>query len=458
MSVHAPNVVILAAGKGTRMHSDLPKVLHPLAGRPLLLHVLETAWALEPSCCCVVYGFGGEKVPQAIGDGRVIWVRQGEQKGTGHALMQAQPHLTTAPVTLVLLGDVPLVSARTCHNVIHHASNGHVAILTVELDDPTGYGRILRAFGGEVCGIVEERDATPEQRTIREVNTGIMALPTARLAGWLDRLQPNNAQGEYYLTDVVAMAKADGVRVMAVQTQHASEVLGVNSKADLARVERLYQKRVAESLLRQGVTLADPARLDVRGTLRCGRDVMIDINCLFEGEVELEDGVQVGAHCVIRNTRIGPGTIIQPHSHLDGVQIGQGAVIGPYARLRPGTVLDSQVHIGNFVEIKNSTVGVGSKINHLSYIGDATVGSQVNIGAGTITCNYDGAQKHRTVIEDYAFIGSDTQLVAPVTVGEGATIGAGSTITRDAPAGELTLSRCKQLTILGWKRPRKKDH
>jgi bifunctional UDP-N-acetylglucosamine pyrophosphorylase/glucosamine-1-phosphate N-acetyltransferase len=457
MSISAPNVVILAAGKGTRMHSDLPKVLHPLAGEPLLGHVLRTAWALHPACCCVVYGFGGERVPQAIGDTRITWVEQAEQKGTGHALLQAMPHLTAAEVTLVLLGDVPLITPETCRRVVRQAAAGQMAVLTINKDDPTGYGRILRDSAGEVRGIVEEKDATVEERSIREINTGIMALPTAKIGAWLTRLRPDNAQGEYYLTDVIALAVADGVRVVTVQAGHVHEVLGINSKGDLAQAERIHQRQVAEHLLRHGVTLADPERLDVRGTLKCGRDVSIDIGCLFEGNVALEDGVQIGAHCVIRDTRVGQGSRIQPFSHIEGAEIGPDAVIGPYARLRPGTVLQGQAHIGNFVEIKNSTVGTGSKINHLSYVGDSTVGNRVNIGAGTITCNYDGANKHRTVIGDDAFIGSDTQLVAPVTVGPGATIGAGSTITRDAPAGELTLSRSKQVTIPGWKRPQKKE-
>ena len=451
------NVVILAAGKGTRMYSDHPKVLHCLAGRPLLRHVLETAWKLEPKRICAVYGFGGQLVPLAIADDRISWVEQKEQKGTGHAMMQAVPNLSDAPVTLVLLGDVPLITLETCLNVVRQASHGHLVVLTVEMDNPTGYGRILREFGGDVCGIVEEKDATPEQRAIREINTGIMALPTEQLAGWLERLRPNNAQGEFYLTDIIAMAVEDRVRVVTVKAECAHETLGINSKTDLAKAERIYQDTVAGHLLKHGVTLADPSRLDVRGILECGRDVEIDINCVFEGKVTLENGVRVGAHCFIRDAHIGQGTRIQPYSHIEGARVGRDAILGPFARIRPGTLLDKGAHIGNFVEIKNSEVGSGSKINHLSYVGDSTVGSGVNIGAGTITCNYDGVNKHRTLIGDGAFIGSDTQLVAPVSIGAGATIGAGSTITRDAPAGELTLSRGKQVTISGWKRPQKKE-
>lgn len=456
MSAIPINVVILAAGKGTRMHSDLPKVLHLLGGRPLLSHVIETAVQLAPEKLCVVYGFGGNLVLQTINDARVTWAEQAEQKGTGHAVMQAQPFLGDAPVTLVLLGDVPLVHLETCRAVVQLAARGNVALLTEEKINPKGYGRILRAFDGHVSGIIEEKDATAEQRAVREVNTGIMALPTTKLAEWLGRLKSDNAQGEYYLTDVIAMAVADGVTVLTEQTQSAFEALGINSKADLAQAERIYQRQVADALLQKGVTLADPARLDVRGSLSCGRDVFIDVGCVFEGEVTLGDDVTIGPYCVIRNAGIAAKTKLQAYSHIDGAVIGKDNRIGPFARLRPGTVLAEQAHVGNFVEIKNSDVGAGSKINHLSYVGDSTVGREVNIGAGTITCNYDGVNKHRTLIGDRAFIGSDTQLVAPVEIGAGATIGAGSTITKHAPAGELTLSRGKQITISGWKRPEKK--
>jgi len=451
------NVVILAAGKGTRMHSDLPKVLHPLGGRPLLSHVIETACQLAPTRLVVVYGFGGNMVPQTIDDARVTWAEQVEQKGTGHAVMQAQSYLSSdAPVTLVLLGDVPLVQLETCRAVVQQAARGNVALLTVDKADPKGYGRIVRSFDGHVSAIVEEKDATDEQRSIREVNTGIMALPTAKLAQWLGQLKSDNAQGEYYLTDVMALAVADDVKVLTGQAQHEFEALGINSKTDLAQAERIYQGLIADALMKKGVTLADPARLDVRGTLSCGRDVRIDVGCVFEGQVSLGDNVSIGPYCVIRNAMIAADVQVQAYSHIDGAEIGRGGRIGPFARLRPGTVLAEKAHVGNFVEVKNSAVGIGSKINHLSYIGDSTVGRDVNIGAGTITCNYDGVNKHRTVIGDGAFIGSDTQLVAPVEVGAGATIGAGSTITKNAPAGELTLSRGKQITIAGWKRPEKK--
>ncbi len=455
MTATPVNVVILAAGKGTRMHSDLPKVLHPLGGRPLLSHVIETASQLSPARLCVVYGFGGNTVIETINDPRVTWAEQAEQKGTGHAVMQAVPHLADAPVTLVLLGDVPLVQIDTCRAVVQQAARGNVVLLTVEKANPKGYGRILRAFG-HVSGIVEEKDANDEQRSIREVNTGIMALPTAKLAAWLGRLKSDNAQGEYYLTDVIAMAVADGVQVLTGQAEHEFEALGINSKTDLAQAERIYQGLIADTLMKAGVTLTDPVRLDVRGNLECGRDVSIDVGCVFEGQVVLGDNVSIGPYCVVRNAHVAAGVQIQAYSHIDGAEVGREGRIGPFARLRPGTVLAEKAHVGNFVEIKNSDVGIGSKINHLSYVGDSTVGRDVNIGAGTITCNYDGVNKHRTVIGDGAFIGSDTQLVAPVEVGAGATIGAGSTITRNAPAGELTLSRGKQVTIAGWKRPEKK--
>jgi bifunctional UDP-N-acetylglucosamine pyrophosphorylase / glucosamine-1-phosphate N-acetyltransferase len=456
MSIKPLNVVILAAGKGTRMHSDIPKVLHQLAGRPLLTHVLDTARKLAPSKVCVVYGFGGEIVPQSINDPTIVWARQSEQKGTGHAMQQAIQHLQSDAVALVLLGDVPLIEADTCKDVIKGAENGQLVLLTMEKADPTGYGRIVRGADSHVREIVEHKDADEEQRAIREVNSGIMAMPVDRLNDWLSRLRNDNQQGEYYLTDIVAMAVADGTRVSSVQAKHEYEALGINSKADLAQAERIFQGRTAAKLLNEGVALADPMRLDVRGALKCGRDVSIDVNCIFEGNVTLGDGVAVGANCVIRDCGISPGVRIAPFSHLDGAAIGQECRIGPFARIRPGSDIGDHAHIGNFVEIKNSDIDTGSKINHLSYVGDSTVGKDVNIGAGTITCNYDGVNKHRTIIEDRAFIGSDTQLVAPVTVGADATIGAGSTITQDAPAGKLTLSRGKQITISGWKRPEKK--
>ena len=447
------NVVILAAGQGKRMHSDRPKVLHPLAGRPLLAHVLDTARSLAPSRVCVVYGHGGEQVREAIADDGIAWVRQEPQRGTGHALQQALPALGPDAQTLVLYGDVPLTRADTLRAMAAAAGDA-VALLTVTLDDPTGYGRIVRD-GGAVKRIVEEKDASAAERALREVNTGIMVLPTRHLARWLDGLRDDNAQREYYLTDVIAAAVSEGVPVRAVQPGSAWETLGVNSKAQLAELERVYRQDVAGRLLAAGVTLADPARIDVRGKLECGRDVAIDVNCVFEGDVVLGDRVSLGANCVLRNVRVDADTRIEPFCHLEEADIGRNCRIGPYARLRPGAQLAEDVHIGNFVEVKASTIGAGSKANHLAYIGDTEVGRNVNVGAGTITCNYDGANKHRTVIEDDVFIGSDTQLVAPVRVGRGATLGAGTTLTEDAPPGELTISRARQMTIPGWKRPRK---
>ncbi|MCC6609045.1 MAG: bifunctional UDP-N-acetylglucosamine diphosphorylase/glucosamine-1-phosphate N-acetyltransferase GlmU [Burkholderiales bacterium] len=448
------NVVILAAGQGKRMHSDVPKVLHRLAGRTLLAHVLATARSLAPRRIVVVYGHGGEQVRSAIGDDDLRWVRQEPQLGTGHALQHALPELDRSAPTLVLYGDVPLTRRTTLASLRDAAGDG-VALLTVELDDPTGYGRIVRR-GEQVVRIVEQKDASAGERAIREVNTGLMVLPTGRLAGWLARLGNENAQSEYYLTDVVAAAVADGVPVRAVQPPAAWETLGVNSKAQLAALERIYQRGIAEQLLEAGVTLADPARIDVRGTLACGRDVAIDVNCVFEGAVELGDRVNIGASCVLRDVRIAAGTRVEPFCHIDDAEIGRNCRIGPYARIRPATRLAEDVHIGNFVEVKASEIGAGSKANHLAYVGDSSVGRNVNVGAGTITCNYDGANKHRTVIEDDVFIGSDTQLVAPVRVGRGATLGAGTTLVNDAPEGQLTMSRAKQMSVPGWKRPVKR--
>ena len=446
-------ILILAAGKGTRMRSDLPKVLHKLAGKPLLGHVVDTSHALGAAQTCVVYGFGGEAVPQAMADDKLTFVLQAEQQGTGHAVKQALPQLSDDSVTLVLYGDVPLTHTRTLQPLVTAAQAGKMGLLTVKLAQPDGYGRIVRDADGRVRRIVEHKDATPAERAIHEVNTGILAVATRHLRQWIDELKNDNAQGEYYLTDIIALAVRDG---LMVETHHPAcewEVLGVNSKVQLAELERIHQGEIARALLDAGVTLMDPARLDVRGTLTCGRDVVIDVNCVFEGLVELGDGVQVGANCVLRNVKIAAATRIDAFTLVDDAVIGEANRLGPFSRIRPGTSLARDVHVGNFVEIKNSQIDDGSKINHLSYVGDTTMGKRVNIGAGTITCNYDGANKHRTVIEDDVFVGSDTQLVAPITVGQGATLGAGTTLTRDAPAGELTLSRAKQLTVNGWKRP-----
>ena len=451
----ALNIVILAAGKGKRMNSRLPKVLHLLAGRPLIAHVIDTARALKPKRICVVYGHGGEQVPQTLGTSGIRFVNQKPQLGTGHALRQALPHLGGTGVTLVLYGDVPLIRPDTLRAMVDEDAN-RVTLLSAELADPTGYGRIMRNKKGKITAIVEEKDASPVERKIHEVNTGIMALPTARLAVWLLRLGNHNAQREYYLPDVVPLALADGFAVTAVKARDAWETLGVNSKAQLAQLERIFQRQCATRLLDDGVTLIDPTRLDVRGSLKCGTDVVIDVNCVFEGAVKLGDQVEIGAHCVLRNVAIGSGTRVEPFTYIDNASVGANCRIGPYARIRPGTQLAEDVHIGNFVEVKASKIAAHSKANHLAYIGDSTVGRNVNIGAGTITCNYDGASKHRTVIEDNVFIGSDSQLVAPVTVRRGATIGAGSTITKEAPPGLLTLSRSKQVTVTGWKRPVKK--
>ncbi|WP_227815768.1 bifunctional UDP-N-acetylglucosamine diphosphorylase/glucosamine-1-phosphate N-acetyltransferase GlmU [Nitrogeniibacter aestuarii] len=446
-------VVVLAAGQGKRMRSVLPKVLQPLAGKPMLAHVLDTARALGSEKICVVYGHGGETVREALDAPDLAWALQSPQLGTGHAVQQAVPHLDDGHLALVLYGDVPLIGEATLQRLVSAAREDAMALLTVELDDPTGYGRIVRDGAGKVQRIVEHKDASDAERAITEVNTGILVAPVLRLREWLGRLKNDNAQEEYYLTDIIGMAVADGVSVVAEQPDHVAETLGVNNKAQLAELERMHQRMLADQLLEAGVTLIDPARIDIRGTLECGRDVQIDVNCVFEGQVALGDGVQIGANCVIRNANIASGTRIAPFSHVEDTVMGEGCVIGPYARTRPGTRLGNEVHLGNFVEVKNSTIAKGSKANHLAYVGDADIGERVNVGAGTITCNYDGANKFRTIIEDDVFIGSDTQLVAPVRVGKGATLGAGTTLTKDAPAGELTVSRAKQLTITGWKRP-----
>jgi len=449
------NIVILAAGQGKRMHSDLSKVLHPLAGTPLLTHVINAARTLKPARICVVYGHGGEQVPRMLAVDDLIFVKQEPQLGTAHALAQALPHLTPQGMTLVLYGDVPLVQSATLTALTAHR-DGRIVLLTARLEDPRGYGRIVRDAKGKITGIVEEKDATLRQRAIHEVNSGIMVLPSARLAGWLKKISNRNAQKEYYLPDIIGLALKAHVKVESVAPPACWEIFGVNGKQQLAQIERIYQWRQATHLLEAGVTLADPLRIDVRGELVCGRDVQIDVNCVFEGAVELGDNVHVGAHCVIRNAKINSGTWIEPFSLIEDAAIGKDCRIGPYARIRPGTKLAEDVHIGSFVEVKNTAIAAHSKANHLSYLGDANIGRNVNVGAGTIICNYDGANKHSTVIEDDVFIGSDTQLIAPVTVKRGATIGAGSTISKDAPAGELTLSRAPQTTISGWQRPRKK--
>ncbi|MDY7539587.1 bifunctional UDP-N-acetylglucosamine diphosphorylase/glucosamine-1-phosphate N-acetyltransferase GlmU [Undibacterium sp. 5I1] len=450
------NVVILAAGMGKRMQSALPKVLHPLAGKPLLSHVIDTARSLATDAgthnICVIYGHGGDQVPSLIGAPDLQFAKQEPQLGTGHAVAQASPVLDEKVPTLVLYGDVPLTTSASLQRLIAAAGSDKLAILTADMDDPTGLGRIVRE-GGKIVRIVEQKDASEAEKAITEINTGIIIAPTAQLKQWLTTLSNNNAQGEYYLTDIVARAVADGVPVVSAQPDAVWETLGVNSKVQLAELERIYQRNLAQKLLEQGVTLFDPTRIDIRGSLTCGRDVMIDVGCVFEGKVTLEDGVQIAAHCVIKDAHIAAGTVIKPFCHIEDATVGAQSQIGPYARLRPGTTLAEDVHVGNFVEIKNSQVAAHSKANHLAYIGDATIGSRVNIGAGTITCNYDGVNKFRTIIEDDAFIGSDSQLVAPVRVGKGATLAAGTTLTKDAPEGKLTISRARQITLENWQRP-----
>jgi bifunctional UDP-N-acetylglucosamine pyrophosphorylase/glucosamine-1-phosphate N-acetyltransferase len=455
------SIVILAAGQGKRMNSALPKVLQPLAGRPLLGHVLGAARALEPAAVHVVYGHGGEQVRTALGAELAVvaprssWVLQAEQKGTGHAMQQALPVLQDDEIVLVLYGDVPLVQPETLRELVALAGPKSLGLLTVELTDPTGYGRIVRDARGKVLRIVEQKDANARERRIREGNTGIMAAPVKRLRGWLGKLRNANAQGEYYLTDIIAMAVKDKVKVAPLAAPTVAEVLGINDRIQLAEAECALQHSRARALMVAGATLADPARIDVRGEVVVGRDVFIDINAVFEGRVVLGDGVIVGPGCVLRDCEIAAGVRLNAYCVIEGATVGAGAIIGPFARLRPGAALGPDVHIGNFVEIKNSTMGAGSKANHLAYVGDASVGPRANIGAGTIVANYDGANKHHTAIGADAHTGSNSVLVAPVSVGDGATVGAGSTITKDVPAGTLAVARGKQVAIAGWKRPSK---
>jgi bifunctional UDP-N-acetylglucosamine pyrophosphorylase / glucosamine-1-phosphate N-acetyltransferase len=450
------NIAVLAAGEGKRMRSSVPKVLRLLAGRPLLAHILETARKLAPDRICVVYGHGGDAVRARFFDPDLRWALQDPPRGTGDALAQALPQLSPDGVTLVLFGADPLVRAATLESVVKRAREGALSLLTIELDDPAGYGRIVRGPKGGVEAIVEHKDATAAERAIREINTGVMAAPTACFARWLKMISNTNASGEYYLTDVIALARKEGVAVEATRATNVIETLGVNTMRELALLERLYQRAQADALLDSGVTLADPDRIDIRGTLDCGVDVSIDVGCVFEGAVRLADGVAVGAHCVLKDVTVDAGAQILPFSHVDGARVGANARIGPYARLRPGTSLAADVHIGNFVEVKASSIGRGSKANHLAYIGDTTIGTAVNFGAGSITANYDGVNKHPTIIEDNVSIGSNCVLVAPVRIGRGATIGGGSTIAREAPADTLTLTRAPQASVPGWKRPVKK--
>ncbi len=445
-------VIILAAGQGKRMRSDLPKVLHPLAGRPLLGHVIDGALALKPREIRVVHGHGGSDVQAAFADSPLRWVHQAEQRGTGHAVRLALPGIPARDIVLVLYGDVPLVQPGTLRKLVARAAQGKLAILTARFADPTGYGRIVRGERGMVHEIVEERDATKAQRALTEINTGLLACPAGRLNAWVGKLRATNAQREYYLTDIISMAVKDGYPAVAVAAASADEVMGINDKRQLAEAGAILRQRMAETLMAQGVTVIDPRRIDIRGTLRCGRDVTIDVNAVFEGDVTLGDGVQVGPGAVIRDCAIGAGTRIHAYCVMERSTIGARCEIGPYARVRPEVRLGDGGKLGNFVEIKKSDIGTGSKVNHLSYIGDATIGAQVNVGAGTITCNYDGIRKHRTVIHDGAFIGSGVELVAPVEIGADATIGAGSTITKPAPPAQLTLERARQLTIPHWKR------
>ncbi len=450
------DIVILAAGQGTRMKSELPKVLQPLAGRPMLAHVLERSAGLGTESIHVVYGHGGDQVPQALADWPVNWILQEQQLGTGHAVTQAIPGIADDSVVLILYGDVPLISEATLTELLEKAGSGALALLSVMLADPTGYGRIIRDDQGQTQKIVEQKEANETELTVCEVNTGILACPARPLRNWLEKLGNENSQGEYYLTDVIAMAVADRYPVDVLIAASEIEVMGVNDKQQLAELESANRAEKAAGLMRDGVTLLDPARVDVRGKLSCGHDVVIDINAIFEGDVELGDGVSIGPNVIIRNSKLAAGCTVHANTVIEDAEIGESCELGPFARVRPGTVLEASAKLGNFVEIKKSHIGRGSKVNHLSYIGDTEIGERVNVGAGTITCNYDGANKFKTTIEDDVFIGSGVQLVAPVTVEKGATIGAGSTICKSAPANELTVARSRQTIVKGWKSPRKK--
>jgi|TARA_B100000378_G_scaffold278172_1_gene280524 bifunctional UDP-N-acetylglucosamine pyrophosphorylase / glucosamine-1-phosphate N-acetyltransferase len=448
-------VVILAAGKGTRMKSDLPKVLHPIAGRPMVQHVVDAAGALDPDNTVLIYGHGGDAVRQAVTGSRLQWAEQAEQLGTGHAVAQALPHLEE-DVVLVLYGDVPLIQPQTLRDFVARVDDQSLALMTLTLDDPSGYGRVIRDGDGKVRRVVEQKDASDEEKAVREINTGILACTRRFLNDSLPRLSNSNAQGEYYLTDLIAMAVDAGMEVVTEQPGHAWEVDGVNDRVQLARLERVYQRVRAEALMRAGVTLLDPDRLDIRGNLQCGQDVTLDINTVLEGDVVIGDRVTVGPNCLIRNARIGSGTHIEANSVVDGAVVGEHCQVGPFARLRPGTELAARAKVGNFVETKKAYVGEGSKVNHLTYIGDSRIGKGVNVGAGTITCNYDGVNKFQTVMKDGAFIGSNSSLVAPVTIGENATVGAGSVVTKDVPDQGLAVARGQQRNIQNWSRPEKK--
>lgn len=452
----AVSIIILAAGQGKRMHSLLPKVMQPLAGKPLLQHVVDTSVRIGADDICVVYGHGGDTVPAAFAGQKLRWALQAEQLGTGHAVQQAMPETPEGNRVMILFGDVPLLRPETLSRLLDSCGADEIAVLTVDMQDPFGYGRIIRE-GGNVVRNVEEKEATAEERAVTEINSGVMVCPAGRLKGWLDGLDNRNSQGEYYLTDIISLAVADSCTVHGVKADSWVEVMGINDKKQLAEAERALQARLVDELMTQGVGFADPARVDIRGSLNCGKDVYIDVNAVFEGEVSLGDNVRIESNNLIRDSQIGSGTIVHSNCHIEGAKTGDDCEIGPFSRLRPGAELADNVKVGNFVEIKKSTIASGSKVNHLTYIGDTDIGKDVNVGAGTITCNYDGANKYRTTIGDNAFIGSGVELVAPVDVGAGATIGAGSTISKFAPADALTLERATQVTVPGWKRPKKKS-